>query len=64
MITEIPTEDITFISKKVSEVIILSQELSKYDQGFIYLLDMADRLLQGCRERIKSDAMRVEDSAR
>jgi hypothetical protein len=60
MITEIPTDDINFVSAKIQQVIVLSQELAKYDQGYIYLLDMADRLLQGCRERIKQDAQRVE----
>ena len=60
MITEIPTDDITYISSKIQQIVILSQEVAKYDQGYIYLLDMADRLLQGCRERIKIDAQKIE----
>ena len=58
MITDVPTEDINFVSNKIQQIVILAQETAKYDTGFIYLLDMADRLLQGCRERIKSDAQR------
>ena len=55
MITEIPTDKIQFVSSKIQEIINLSQDIAQYDQGFIYLLDMADRLLLGCRERIKAD---------
>ena len=60
MTTEIPTEDIQFVSTKIQQVIVLSQELAKFDPGYIYMLDMADRLLQGCRERIKQDAQRID----
>jgi len=58
MITEVPTEDINFVSNKIQQIVILSQETAKYDTGYIYLLDMAERLLQGCRDRIKSDAQK------
>lgn len=64
MITEVPTDKVLFISEKIQQIIILSQETAPFDQGFIYLLDMADRLLQGCRERIKADSVKVDDSAR
>lgn len=64
MITEVPTDDISFVAKKINEIVILSQEVAKYDQGFIYLLDVADRLLIACRERIKNDAQKPDDSAR
>ncbi len=62
MITEVPSEDVRFISNKIQEIINLSQEIAKYDQGYIYLLDMADRLLQGCRERIKCDSQQSIDT--
>jgi len=62
MITEVPAEDVIFVSMKINEIINLSQEIAKYDTGFIYLLDMADRLLQGCRERIKTDAQRIDEA--
>ncbi len=61
MITEVPTEKVQFISAKIQEIINLSQEVAIHDQGYIYLLDMADRLLQACRERIKADSIRQED---
>lgn len=56
MSTEIPSDKIQFVASKIEEIIKLSQEVAQYDQGFIYLLDMADRLLLGCRERIKTDS--------
>jgi hypothetical protein len=62
MITEVPTEDIQFVSEKIQEIVILAHQTAKYDTGYIYLLDMADRLLQGCRERIKGNAQREGES--
>ena len=62
MITDVPTEDIIFVSEKIQQIVILAQETAKYDTGYIYLLDMADRLLQGCRERIKVNAQRNDES--
>ena len=61
MITEVPSEDVKFVSLKIQEIINIAQETAKFDSGYIYLLDMADRLLQGCRERIKSDVKKEED---
>ena len=62
MTSEVPIGDINFVSSKIQQIIILSQEVSKYDQGFIFLLDLAERLLQGCRERIKQDAQKIDDN--